>query len=44
MAVTNQVFAEIEDAATFSIVCVEDGLLGMSFDELASSEQVGGGG
>lgn len=40
LAVPNQVFAEISDAESFSIVCVEDGLLGMSFDELASSEQV----
>ena len=41
LAVNNQVFAEISDAETFTITCVEDGLLGMSFDELASSKQVG---
>lgn len=40
LAVNNQVFAEISDAATFTITCVEDGLLGMAFDELASSKQV----
>jgi len=40
LAINNQVFAEISDAETFTITCVEDGLLGMAFDELASSKQV----
>lgn len=36
----HQYFAEIDDAATFTISCVEDGLLGMAFDVIASSGKV----
>jgi hypothetical protein len=35
-----QSFAEINSAASFTITCVEDGLLGMAFDEIASSKKV----
>jgi len=36
-----QVFAEISDSSQFTIICSEDGILGMGFDDLASSQQVG---
>ena len=38
LSFSRQTFAEIDSAATFSIVCQEDGLLGMAFDDIASSE------
>jgi len=37
--VQEQYFAEIISAQGFSIVCVEDGLLGMAFDDLANSKK-----
>ena len=38
LSFSRQTFAEIDSAATFSIVCQEDGLLGMACDDIASSE------
>ena len=38
LEVPDQIFAEIADAADFSLMCDEDGLLGMAFEVLADSE------
>ena len=37
LSISKQTFAEIDSAEDFRISCVEDGLLGMAFDEIASS-------
>ena len=37
LSVEEQIFAEISDAASFSLVCAEDGLMGMAFSNIADS-------
>ena len=38
MSITNQEFAEITDSQGFTIVCSEDGILGMAFQLVSQNE------